>query len=313
VDCTITAYTDNSVTYQVVFKKFPVLPYENNIFTNDGNPPLAVFSCNADQIVSTAQPQSITCTVGELNTDKTYPGALATKMFCPCGVRFILFYSHLRLSSLHSSSSYFSFSLTEYAICSNRGICDFDAGVCHCFEQFVNANCGSYKKAIAVVEERAVSTSEVMVLESSNPDFDKTILKFQTFDIGTEAFNTIVVKNMLRVLFVLDGYGNVRMNYGGLTIGAGTNTLSSGMTINTGGLKVTGGVTAQSNTLVIKGRTVVSGVTIGNGGMSVTGTSKFYASATVAGGFSVTKGLNTSYVSFRCNPQSRCLCVRGAG
>jgi hypothetical protein len=136
-----------------------------------------------------------------------------------------------------------------------------------------------------------------MVIESSNPDFDKTILKFQTFDIGTSIFNTILVKNLDRILFVLDGYGNVRMNYGGLTIGEGLNTLSSGMTINTGGLRVTGGITAESNTLVIQGRTVVSGVTIGNGGMSVVGTSRFRAEATVTGGFSIEKGLNSTYVS----------------
>jgi hypothetical protein len=175
--------------------------------------------------------------------------------------------------------------------------------VCHCFEQFVDANCGSYKKAITLAQPREVSTSEVLVLESGNPDFDKTILKFQTFDIGTSIFNTILVKNLDRIIFVLDGYGNVRMNYGGLTIGQGLNTLSSGMTINTGGLRVTGGITAESNTLVIQGRTVVSGVTIGNGGMSVVGTSRFRAEATVTGGFSISRGLNSTYVSDMTRPR----------
>jgi hypothetical protein len=77
VDCTITASTDFLVTYQIVFKSFPVLPYENNIFSHDGNPALASFSCNTDQIVNAGVWEDITCTIGELNTDKSYPGKSA--------------------------------------------------------------------------------------------------------------------------------------------------------------------------------------------------------------------------------------------
>jgi hypothetical protein len=78
VDCTITASTDFLVTYQIVFRKFPVLPYENNIFSHDGNPALSSFSCNTDQIVNAGRWDDITCTIGELNTDRSYPGKRCT-------------------------------------------------------------------------------------------------------------------------------------------------------------------------------------------------------------------------------------------
>lgn len=34
-------------TYLVTFQDFPLMPYENNLFTHDGNPPLTAFRCNS--------------------------------------------------------------------------------------------------------------------------------------------------------------------------------------------------------------------------------------------------------------------------
>jgi hypothetical protein len=72
--CTITSSTNNDVTYQVQLRKFPVIPYETNIFSNDGNPPLSAFSCNTEQIVKAHDGDSIDCSIGETDTDKDYPG-----------------------------------------------------------------------------------------------------------------------------------------------------------------------------------------------------------------------------------------------
>jgi hypothetical protein len=72
--CTITSSTSNDVTYQVQLRKFPVIPYETNIFSNDGNPPLSAFSCNTEQIVKAHDGDSIDCSIGETDTDKDYPG-----------------------------------------------------------------------------------------------------------------------------------------------------------------------------------------------------------------------------------------------
>jgi hypothetical protein len=185
----------------------------------------------------------------------------------------------------------------EYVPCSNRGICDFGSGVCFCFEQFMGANCGAYKKAIAEYSERAVSPSEVLVIESSNPLFDKTLLKFQTFDIGNDQFRTISAQNMDRTVFQMDGYGNIKMNYGGLVVSASIYSKTSGMTVNAGGIAVTGGMTAESDTLVINGRTnVKGGITVTNGGFNVVGASRFNGDSSVTGGLEVTSGLECAQV-----------------
>lgn len=192
--------------------------------------------------------------------------------------------------------------IVEYAPCSNRGICDFAQGVCYCFEQFSGAACGSYKKAIAEFSERAVSTSEVLIIESSNPEFDRTILQLQTFDIGTPAFNSIKVKNLERTVFQMDGYGNIDMFYGGLKIGDTTSdNPSSGMSVDTGGLTVTGGVTAYTDTLVIDGRVEVKGggVTVASGGVTVEGDATFYDESSITGGMVVAHGINVAQVNLR--------------
>jgi hypothetical protein len=71
VRCTVIQSTPFTVVYQVEFIHFPVLPYETSIYTNDGNPPLSAFTCNTEEVVS---PESVHCTIDEINTDKIYPG-----------------------------------------------------------------------------------------------------------------------------------------------------------------------------------------------------------------------------------------------
>lgn len=53
VSCGITKNgRDGGYTLTVQFLSFPVIPYENNIYTNDGNPPLSAFSCDATAVVT---------------------------------------------------------------------------------------------------------------------------------------------------------------------------------------------------------------------------------------------------------------------
>lgn len=172
--------------------------------------------------------------------------------------------------------------------------------MCFCFQQFSGANCANYKKAIAPPVQREVSTNEVFTVESSNPEFKATILRFQTFDVASSDFKTINVNNLDRNVFSLDGAGNVNMNYGSLVIGDATNVEYSGMTVNAGGLTVTGGVTAYTDTLVINGPTYVTtgGVTVMNGGLRVIGTAEFNGDAEIFGGFSVARGLQLNVSIF---------------
>ncbi len=77
VSCTMSTSGDNSVTYTVQLRKFPVLPVETSIYTNDGNPSLTSFVCNTDQVVMYSEENQIFCDIGELHTDKVYPGERA--------------------------------------------------------------------------------------------------------------------------------------------------------------------------------------------------------------------------------------------
>lgn len=175
--------------------------------------------------------------------------------------------------------------------------------MCYCFEQFTDANCGSYRKAIAQPSERAVSTSEVLTIETSSADFDKTVLQFQTFDIGTPAFSVLKADNMDTTVFQMDGYGNINMNQGSLVIGdSGWQGVTSGMTVDSGGLQVTGGVTAFTDTLVIAGPVQVKGggVEIGNGGFTVQGAAEINGLGHITGGFQASRGLTVSNVCDIC-------------
>jgi hypothetical protein len=43
--CKLTIFYIGGATYTIAFTKFPLTPYENNYFTNNGNPPITDFLC----------------------------------------------------------------------------------------------------------------------------------------------------------------------------------------------------------------------------------------------------------------------------
>lgn len=97
VACTTSAVTDFTVTYTIQLLKFPVIPYETNIFTNDGNPPLSAFSCSVEQVNKLRTNDALFCTVGEKDTDKTYPGTfLFIVAFCETVSKLLVFSCLLR-------------------------------------------------------------------------------------------------------------------------------------------------------------------------------------------------------------------------
>lgn len=78
VNCTSKRLNARRTEYTVAFIKFPVEPYENNIFTNNGNPPLSVFSCDTSMITGS---RKVSCEVLDMITgdDKNLPGKLIFK------------------------------------------------------------------------------------------------------------------------------------------------------------------------------------------------------------------------------------------
>lgn len=60
----------NGYTILLQFLRFPSIPVENNIFVNDGNPPLYAFHCSSTGISTVGQ---ATCTISDIDVS-SLPG-----------------------------------------------------------------------------------------------------------------------------------------------------------------------------------------------------------------------------------------------
>lgn len=150
----------------------------------------------------------------------------------------------------------------EYALCSNRGICNFETGVCNCLPDLENSNCDTFRGAQIITQQ--LLPDEVLHLEVTNPDFNDNLVAIDHNFPGTSVFNTLTASDVSNTKFRLDGYGNVRMNYGGLYIGSNSSLSRGGATIRASGLTVTGGVSVYSG-----GMTVFDSVDLVNLGLFV--------------------------------------------
>jgi len=71
VDCSLVAHSAVHSTYAVKFKSFPLMPYENNLYTHRGNPALSSFACGVALLNSTA----VACTLADVAaSNNLYPG-----------------------------------------------------------------------------------------------------------------------------------------------------------------------------------------------------------------------------------------------
>lgn len=71
VRCDLISSTSTESIYDIYFIKFPTFPYENNIYTNDGNISLSQINCDASLI---SNPKSISCSLSNLVDNGTFPG-----------------------------------------------------------------------------------------------------------------------------------------------------------------------------------------------------------------------------------------------
>ncbi len=73
MNCTSRRLNARRTEYLVAFIKFPVEPYENNIFLNDGNPSLNSFSCDTSMISGS---RKVSCEVRDVisGSDADLPG-----------------------------------------------------------------------------------------------------------------------------------------------------------------------------------------------------------------------------------------------
>ena len=100
-----TDYTNGGTAYFVEFTGWPLKPYENNIYTNDGKPPISDFHCDASNVTNSLN-SPVECNVREGNTS--------------------------------------TLAVVKYDYCSTRGICDMNTGDCNCFQNFYGAACETY-------------------------------------------------------------------------------------------------------------------------------------------------------------------------
>ena len=61
--------SDGSSIYTIQFLSWPVVPYENNVYTNTGYPPVAAFTCDTSNVMGVSQ---ASCLVADV-TVPNYP------------------------------------------------------------------------------------------------------------------------------------------------------------------------------------------------------------------------------------------------
>ena len=253
---------------------------ENNIFTHQGNPPLSSFYCDTTGV--TGFNSGVVCSIAD-GVDTLPPGKVKRLCMIKC--------TDTLTKGLHTLPLPFSKYLTSfhllflfllvYSYCSNRGLCDFTAGVCSCFADFTNANCDSYFYGISAVT--SAFNADILSVQTTNSSFTGNVLRLSTLGLGTSNFNFIKVTDSTRTIFTLDGAGNVNMfyghlvisggnGYGGLTIASGGLTVTGGVTVYTAGIQITGGVSVSSGGVMVysNGVFVTGGVSINTGGLTVT-------------------------------------------
>lgn len=198
--------------------------------------------------------------------------------------------------------------LPEYLICSGRGICDVGTGLCNCFKNFANSNCDSYSEDY--FSYQALLEEDVLQINNDEENFSGDILNIGFTQEGTYTSNAIIARDVDSDIFKIDGYGNLNMFQGGLTLTSGSSTVAtngmwidggvtiadgglflddiSGMTVFDVGMRIRGGgVSAQSHITVNDG-----GVFVADGGASIYdwGISVADGALVAAGGVSVHQG-----------------------
>jgi hypothetical protein len=216
--------------WTVQFLKFSTIPVDNNIYLNDGNPPLSAFSCDAFSVTGVV---NAACTLSDVIVSD----------------------------------------IPEYAVCSNRGVCDFDTGLCSCFPKFEGVNCDTYAAGARVVSTEV--QLDVLNVQTTNKDYTGTVLKLSTTFPGNEYFNMIKIEDATGSIFSMNGNGDVVMDRGSLVLKGDLSR--GGVSINNGGISVTGGFTIEQG-----GMKVTQGVSVNSGGLHILG-----GGVVVTGGVSV--------------------------
>ena len=129
---------------------------------------------------------------------------------------------------------------SEYAICSNRGKCNFNTGLCTCLDGFGGPSCSN----VTYLHHHGSNTNPGLEVSISGLDYTSTVLHISSARSASSSFNFIEATAASETVFYVDGTGSVGINKlksltGGMTIsGGGLNVDSGGLTISSDGMNV---------------------------------------------------------------------------
>jgi len=206
--------------------------------------------------------QSLGCTVGGTDTDLTYQFSFDE---WPLYSDENNLHSHMGnppLSSFHCDVSeaipadgvsclftdVAAENVIEHHYCSNRGLCDFETGLCRCFRGYGGVACGqeTYDQFSTI---NYMPAHKVTV---DGDDFSSTILQIGSERASSTAFNMLKLEANGEPVFFVRGDGSLNffklsIQSGGLMIASGGLTVQSdGMLIKNDGLKPTDAVLSAS-------------------------------------------------------------------
>lgn len=250
VTCSQSIQTEwgGGATYYVNFTSFPIIPYENNLWSHNGVPDIDSFYCDTSQV-------NVTTNRAYSNSVKEWP--------VTCAV----------------SVKNYGGSVPKYDYCSNRGLCDFNTGECDCALDFYGVACNRYDPNPLIF-----NNTDIMRLESSDSAFTGTVLHLtDTMRGEEEAWNALLFEaneytydDNRTQMFAVNAYGDVQIN-GGIELNAIENQVA--VQIADGGLMLQGGLTIDSGGMTIANDgaqlvmdtnlTVRDGLTVHSNGMSI--------------------------------------------
>jgi hypothetical protein len=129
---------------------------------------------------------------------------------------------------------------SEYAICSNRGKCNFNTGLCTCLDGFGGPACSN----VTYLHHHGSNSNPGLEVSISGLDYTSTVLHISSARSASSSFNFIEATAASETVFYVDGTGSVGINKlksltGGMTIsGGGLNVYSGGLTISSDGMNV---------------------------------------------------------------------------
>ena len=238
VGCTVTYPSALTLQFTITFYSWPTNAKSNNLHYHDGNPLLREFLCDISRATS-----DISCAWGDVVSSNVIGACDAFLPQPPNAAR----NSHSHLSLFPPSHT-----TTEWEFCSNRGICDFNSGICACEDGFGGAACSNQTYSHSIPGSNALPGFQVNV---AGTDFVGDALQIRTEKGPAPDF--FLIEAIAGNQRVFDVRGD------GVATFTGFITHNGGQTIASGGLMITTtGLTVAESGMTVKSSSTTTPVTV---------------------------------------------------